>query len=582
MHKWLQKLPEKANDAGYFLAPFVLGLLSGIFCVGDISPFACAVVAAFFQIGQGGYAAFAGALCGNLICASYGSLLPLCICFILNFIWNLWQGKKIRMFDRILILVISMLCMIFVHNGSFEECMEVPLYALAAVGAVLILYNGICVFRVLMRKKRLPTEESLFSFSLLLAMVVLFLSPAVTEYFSLSVVAAAVAVQISACMSGINGMCMALIMSLGACYGANGFSVTLLGVMSLSCVLCYLVKKTGRVAVAGTFLAVSAVVGVVISHCMKPLDCLMGAIIFLCVPARALSFCDACISVNMHMLSDNRMRRRIRDLARVTDGVSGAIAKYPRQNDGQFAIRHLGAVSDILDAMTDEKSTPPVISVEVGMACIPKNGCAHTGDSVEAVDLNTRHVTAVSDGMGSGILAHNESRAAIECFMENIRAGFNTYDSVACANRRLISCGSAELYATLDAVIIDRRTSLATAVKLGAPPSFLVRDGSVHDICGESLPLGILDEVVPTVKKMPTQDGDMFVILTDGVTDALGTGLVAAISEHVTADKTPNEIANEILDLASYDGAPDDMSVVCVRVRSMTKSTKRTYRSEKK
>lgn len=129
---------------------------------------------------------------------------------------------------------------------------------------------------------------------------------------------------------------------------------------------------------------------------------------------------------------------------------------------------------------------------------------------------------AVSDGMGMGADAAAESKAAIELLEAFAEAGFSRELAIQLINSALLLRRAEENYATLDICSIDLYDGQAEFIKLGAAPSFICRQSRVISIYTNSLPAGILQEVQVVKNEMRLKDGDMLLMVTDGVTDALG------------------------------------------------------------
>ena len=86
---------------------------------------------------------------------------------------------------------------------------------------------------------------------------------------------------------------------------------------------------------------------------------------------------------------------------------------------------------------------------------------------------------------------------------------------------------------------------------------------------GSSLPLGILEDLRPTVCKTSLSDGDAVVFVSDGVSDAFGSS--SDFIDFLSTQKVlnPKTLADNILQKALFlDGgeAKDDMTVFCVRL----------------
>ena len=86
------------------------------------------------------------------------------------------------------------------------------------------------------------------------------------------------------------------------------------------------------------------------------------------------------------------------------------------------------------------------------------------------------------------------------------------------------------------------------------------------ELDGEALPIGIIESVSPSVKKLKVQVGDVFIIMTDGVQDVLSSDIYAGITEKAAQAHTPKELANALLDMAANESADDDMSIACVYI----------------
>ena len=189
---------------------------------------------------------------------------------------------------------------------------------------------------------------------------------------------------------------------------------------------------------------------------------------------------------------------------------------------------------------------------------------AVSGDATGECRLSGGRVCyALSDGMGRGKMARKESEAAIELLFRLYRAGIDRsliYDTV---NRMLLAHNENETYATLDAVSIDLNTGEAELLKYGAPPSFLLRNGSITPIDGEALPCGILAEAKPSVIRIRLQANDRLVFCTDGVQDVLPNSTKETL-EQLSKSKLP--IESTLLKLAESRKGTDDMTVMVIHV----------------
>lgn len=187
---------------------------------------------------------------------------------------------------------------------------------------------------------------------------------------------------------------------------------------------------------------------------------------------------------------------------------------------------------------------------------------------------------ALSDGMGQGERAAEESRTAIELLEQFTEAGFERDLAVKMINSALLLRKGEETYATLDICAVDLFDGRAEFIKLGAVSSYISRGGRILTVTAHTLPAGILQQVQIVKNEMLLKDGDIIFLLSDGITEALG-------GENVTAgwlkDKlekfplaNPQDAADYILKEAEKErknGAKDDMTVLAGRFWKKRKST---------
>lgn len=205
------------------------------------------------------------------------------------------------------------------------------------------------------------------------------------------------------------------------------------------------------------------------------------------------------------------------------------------------------------------------LKASVAVASVPEHRNGISGDATGEYRLaGGRVLYALSDGMGSGEKAHNESAAAIELLFNLYRIGFSrdlVYENV---NRLLLTRAGSEMYATLDAVALDLFSKTAEVVKFGAPPTFLLRNGKVVRLSGEALPCGIVDEARPSMIELKIKKNDVFVLFSDGVYDVLGQAAERMIAS--VKGEENKELANALMKAALKQGQRDDMTVMVIRV----------------
>ena len=72
---------------------------------------------------------------------------------------------------------------------------------------------------------------------------------------------------------------------------------------------------------------------------------------------------------------------------------------------------------------------------------------------------------------------------------------------------------------TLDICAINLITGDAEFIKAGAAASFIRRGRKVEEISSDTLPLGSMEELSPVTQGVKLVDGDMIIMMSDGITD---------------------------------------------------------------
>jgi len=207
----------------------------------------------------------------------------------------------------------------------------------------------------------------------------------------------------------------------------------------------------------------------------------------------------------------------------------------------------------------------PYYDVIVGEAVAKKEGSDESGDTKCVTRLGTDKVMiALSDGMGSGEAAGEGSAAAISLVENFYKTGVDEKVVLPLVNR-LLTVRNDGSFQTLDMCVIDLRTGVADFIKLSAPESVIKRKGGAEIVEGSALPLGILREVKPGISRKQLASGDLVVLMTDGITDAIGADGVVRVIESGRTNH-PRTVAENILQDASYVSAADDRTVVAVRL----------------
>ncbi|WP_397328768.1 stage II sporulation protein E [Paenibacillus arenilitoris] len=212
--------------------------------------------------------------------------------------------------------------------------------------------------------------------------------------------------------------------------------------------------------------------------------------------------------------------------------------------------------------------------VETGIAGAAKGGDLLSGDSFSMVELgNGKFAVAISDGMGNGERARQESSAALSILQQLLQSGMDEKLAVKSVNSVLLLRSSDEIFATVDLAIVDLYTAQTTFMKIGSTPSFIKRGSEVIPVTANNLPIGILQDIDVDFVSMQMQSGDTLVMMSDGIYDAPGHAvnkelwMKRIIGELSTED--PQEMADALLEkvVRHHNGEiVDDMTVLVARI----------------
>lgn len=211
-------------------------------------------------------------------------------------------------------------------------------------------------------------------------------------------------------------------------------------------------------------------------------------------------------------------------------------------------------------------------NVTTGVARVAKSGSAVSGDNYTWMELkNGRSIIALSDGMGSGTAANNESKATIEILEQFLESGFDKELAIKMINSILILKSDDDFFTTLDLLSIDLYTGACEIVKIGAVETFLLRGGSVRVIRQSGLPVGIVTGLEVETSAINLKDGDIILVVSDGVTEAGRPGKdFSWITETLEENKSlnPQYIADYIVERAKSlsPKIKDDMTALALRV----------------
>ncbi|MCD8391513.1 MAG: SpoIIE family protein phosphatase [Firmicutes bacterium] len=194
------------------------------------------------------------------------------------------------------------------------------------------------------------------------------------------------------------------------------------------------------------------------------------------------------------------------------------------------------------------------------------------GDSVSVFKSDDyRMYFLLSDGMGSGKRASEESRLTLKLLTEFLKSGFGVRNSIEMINSSLCLKLTDECFATIDLLSVDLMTGFSEFYKVGAAQSFVYTADGVDTVFSASIPAGMLKTVKVQEQTKRLVDGDTILMISDGVSEA---GFTTVRTEWIKKEITGlydnmEDMAENIINTAirkSRDTVVDDMSVIAIRL----------------
>jgi len=531
----------------------------------SFAPLGPGAVAAAWLMGRPGLWELGGGLLGALIAGRWAGLLQLTM---LTGLRLLSHGSRMRSRSRdklILTLCSGLLCAPFFYISSPSAAMlGLGQVSLSALFAAVFSRAGRGIKRGAMGRGL--GEQDVTAVILALGAACAALAPLGYGGVSLGGILACAAALCCAGAMGIYAVAAAAVTGAGVAIG--GGEMAFVGAIAIGALGASALREGGRGGQAAGFLALTAL-------CAWHTGCWPGAVIeagaaaagYLLLPRRHILMLGRCLRFGRSDAEERlgALKGRVQDAAVVLDRVSALFEQCPESEAELFAGKQLRCMSEAISSISQPRRPHERrFGLDYGMASCPRPGSRQAGDSMSIRELNWGKLVLLSDGMGSGPPARRESSTAISLIGDLLSVGVNELDALDCANRLLMYKGEREMYATLDAVTFDYASGSARFLKLGAPPSYVLRRDKVIELCAETLPIGIVAAASPAREELTLEKGDMVFMLTDGVTDALEGELIERIG--AAAGKGPKAAAEALLRAAAGRGAMDDMSVIAMEV----------------
>lgn len=206
--------------------------------------------------------------------------------------------------------------------------------------------------------------------------------------------------------------------------------------------------------------------------------------------------------------------------------------------------------------------------IEYGYGMLAQEGNNICGDNYLIKNLNnTKFIAAISDGMGKGYLANQESATTLKLVDEITKTSLTSETALQILNTFYFIQDYLEKYSTLDFLEIDRTKGEALFYKMGAASSYIFHsNGTYEKVENEGLPFGI--EEIIEAKKYKLKNEDIIVMASDGIFENIKDEKELETYIKGIIHLSPQKITYEILNFArnSKTKTLDDMSVITLKI----------------
>jgi stage II sporulation protein E len=210
-------------------------------------------------------------------------------------------------------------------------------------------------------------------------------------------------------------------------------------------------------------------------------------------------------------------------------------------------------------------------NVLYGVKKATRSGEAVSGDNFSVFWLpDGQFAAALSDGMGSGVEACNQSETVLDLLEQFLEAGFSRETALRMINSSIVFQPDTRIFSTMDLASIDLYTGVCEFLKIGGAASFLRRENKVECIHGNGMPMGADGNLNLEPYRLRMYDGNLIFLITDGVISALPRGEeIELLKEMIAALPVgnPSEMAEKLLaQVQAFGNSNDDMTVLAAGI----------------
>ena len=238
------------------------------------------------------------------------------------------------------------------------------------------------------------------------------------------------------------------------------------------------------------------------------------------------------------------------------------LAKVIRQKVQVKQIKHLNYSGLSLISFVMANS----LRIEFAVSTSAKESVNGDNTLITKID-DYRFFVALADGMGHGKLAGKTSKMILELIQNMFLVGINLEVIIDSVNKLLIPVGL-DNFSTLDMVVVDLRDNKCTFIKLGASVSLIKHKQNTDIVTSSSLPVGIVQNLKPSIETYSIRDGDVIVLASDGVVDSFeNIENYKVFINDCKVDNLQGFTDNVLFELGNQNNLhKDDMSIIALKL----------------
>lgn len=326
---------------------------------------------------------------------------------------------------------------------------------------------------------------------------------------------------------------------------ANGMP-SIAGILASAGMTAGMLRRENRMVTALCFIGVCLCFGVIRGYpdlYMAVYEPIVGGALFVLIPKRILHKADFLLAkvgkqgASYELVAKKQIKTQLKNYYDTFEYLSLAYGKSRvegrvRSAENSRAVmacqfkgmaKAVGGMMEEIETMGQgERLVPKVVryGVQVGVSGYAKAEGV-SGDSYLCTEFHQgQYMVVLSDGMGKGKKAAEESTLTVNTLHYLMKAGFDAELALKIINSILLVKSTEEIFSTVDLGLLNLYTGRMKLFKIGGAATFVKRGDQVEMIKVSSLPMGIIDQIPIESLEVTLHKGDQVILVSDGITEA--------------------------------------------------------------